>query len=56
MVCGRPNAICGRMMPASEFDRPRLRIIRYSGVMPTVIGNIRPAENSEYMSGAYLNL
>lgn len=56
MVCGRPNAICGRMMPAREFDRPRFLIIRYSGVMPTVIGNMRPAENSAYISAEYRNL
>jgi hypothetical protein len=33
-----------------------LRISRYEGVMPTVIGNMRPAENNAYISGAERNL
>ena len=43
IVVGRAKAIWGRMMPASEFIRPRLRTTMYSGVIATVIGNIRPA-------------
>ena len=50
IVVGSANAICGRMMPARLFIRPRFRIMMYSGVIATVIGNIRPAANSEYIA------
>jgi hypothetical protein len=50
IVVGRANAICGRMMPARLFISPSCRIMMYSGVIATVIGNIRPAANSEYIA------
>ena len=46
IVVGSANAICGMMTPAREFIRPRLRTTMYSGVIATVIGNMRPAANS----------
>jgi len=49
-VVGRAKAICGRMMPPRLLVRPRFRTMMYSGVIATVMGNIRPAANSEYMA------
>src|SRR5690606_33129161 len=50
IVVGRANAICGSTMPPIVFISPRSRIRMYSGVIATVIGNMRPAANSEYMA------
>ncbi len=43
IVVGSANAICGRITPASELMSPMLRTTMYSGVMATVMGNMRPA-------------
>ncbi|CPU65323.1 Uncharacterised protein [Mycobacteroides abscessus] len=45
-VVGRANAICGSTRPPTEFISPSERIMMYSGVIATVMGNIRPAANS----------
>ena len=50
IVVGRANAICGRMMPARLSVRPRPLIKMYSGVIATVIGNIRPEAKSAYIA------
>ena len=50
IVVGSANAICGRTMPPTVFIRPRSRIRMYSGVIATVMGNMRPAANSEYIA------
>lgn len=45
IVVGSANAICGRMMPGRVFMSPSERITMYSGVIATVMGNIRPEAN-----------
>jgi hypothetical protein len=49
-VVGRANAICGRMMPGQVVGQAQALIKMYSGVIATVIGNIRPAANSAYIA------
>ncbi|URN11540.1 hypothetical protein LUW77_04920 [Streptomyces radiopugnans] len=49
-VTGRPKAICGTITPSRLSTRPRSLMTRYSGVIATTIGNIRPAANREYIA------
>lgn len=50
IVVGSANATCGRITPMIEFVRWILFRMMNSGVMATVIGNIRPAAKSANMN------